>query len=147
MDDEAWQGIRALCEHTLVIKDWFELFIAQSLVMDTFIHVVHYQHLDEWLVENNGRDVAMLTEFMQDCFKDLTGWSNSTIKIVVAESDDNKQNCQRWLDKWQEKVVTAYRPLIEKMFSEEQVLIALDDIQTQLAKRCKTVGLSVQTAA
>lgn len=89
----------------------------------------------------------MLTEFMQDCFKDITGWSNSTIKIVVAESEANKEHCQQWLDKWQEKVVTAYCPLIEKMFSDEQVLIVLDDIQAQLAKRCKTVGLTVQTAA
>lgn len=147
MNDEAWQGIRALCEHTLIIKDWFELFIAQSLVIDTFIHVVHYQHLDNWLVENNGRDIAILTEFMQDCFKDITGWSNSVMKTVVAESEENKQHCQQWLDKWQEKVATAYRPLIEKLFDAEQVLVVLDDIQAQLAKRCKTAGLVVQSAA
>ncbi len=147
MNDQAWQGIRALCEHTLIIKDWFELLIAQSLVIDTFVNVVHYQHLDSWLVENNGRDVAMLTEFMQDCQKDLADWSNSVIKTVIAESDDNKSHCQQWVDKWQEKVATAYRPLIESLFDEEQVLVVLDDIQAQLAKRCKTVGLTVQTAA
>lgn len=147
MNDQAWQGIRALCEHTLIVKDWFELLIAQSLVIDTFINVVHYQHLDNWLVDNNGRDVAMLTEFMQDCQKDLTGWSNSVIKTVIAESDDNKNHCQQWVDKWQEKVATAYRPLIESLFDEAQVLVVLDDIQAQLAKRCKTVGLTAQTAA
>ncbi|WP_201612843.1 aromatic/alkene monooxygenase hydroxylase subunit beta [Psychrobacter immobilis] len=147
MNDEAWQGIRALCEHTLIIKDWFELFIAQSLVLDTVIHVVHYQHLDNWLVEHNGRDIAMLTEFMQDCFKDLTGWSNSTIKIVVAESEENKLHCQQWLEKWQDKVLTAYQPLIEKLFGAEQATAVVDDIQAQLAKRCKTVGLTTETAA
>lgn len=147
MNDAAWQGVRALCENTLVVKDWFELFIAQSLVMDTVIHVVHYQHLDNWLVEHNGRDIAMLTEFMQDCFKDLTGWSNSVIKIIVSESEDNKAHCQQWLDKWLDKVLVAYQPLIEKLFGAEQAVIVIADIQAQLAKRCKTVGLSTVTAA
>lgn len=96
---------------------------------------------------SSGATVAILTEFMQDCFKDITGWSNSIIKTVVAESEENKEYCQQWLDTWQEKVATAYRPLIEKLFDAEQVLVVLDDIQAQLAKRCKTAGLVVQSAA
>ncbi len=31
MDDEIWQGLRALCEETLVTEDWFELFIVRAV--------------------------------------------------------------------------------------------------------------------
>lgn len=147
MNDEAWQSIRALCENMLVQKDWFELFMAQTLVLDTYIIVVHYQHLDDWLVANGGRDVAMLTEFMQSCFKDLTGWSTSVIKTVVAESDSNKAQCQQWLNKWQDKVMKAYTPLIAKVFGDERASLILKDINSEIAKRCKTIGLSVEAAA
>lgn len=143
MNDDAWQGIRALCERLLIQKDWFELFIAQALVLDTVIHEVHYQQLDAWLVDNGGRDIAMLTEFMQDCFKDLTGWSNSVIKTVVSESDANQQHCQQWLDKWQQQVTDAYQPLIERLFGQDKAGEVTTAIEQALAKRVKSVGLSV----
>lgn len=147
MQDEAWQGIRALCENLLVQKDWFELFIAQTVVLDTVIQIVHYNHLDKWLVDNGGRDVAMLTEFMQSCFKDLVGWSNSVVKTVVAESNSNKEQCQLWLDKWQDKVLSAYQPLITELFGAEQASVVIDDIMADLNKRAKTMGLMVKAAA
>lgn len=138
----AWQPVRALCENLLVQKDYFELLIAQTLILDTYISVVQYQALDNWLVANGGRDVAMLTEFMQDCLKDLANWSDSVIKTVCAESDANKQLCQNWAETWKAKVQTAYQPLIAEIFGAEQagdVQASLDDT---LAKRFKKIGLA-----
>ena len=143
MKHEAWQGIRALCENLLVQKDWVEIFIAQALILDTYIKVVHYEHLDSWLVKHGGRDVAMLTEFMQTCFKDLGSWSNSVLKTMVAESETNKAQCQEWFDKWDEAVSTAYEPLIESLFGTEETQNVLEDIKSELQKRCKTIGLSI----
>lgn len=141
MSHPAWQKIRALCENLLIQKDWFELFIAQTLVLDTVMTVVHYQALDNWLVEHNGRDIAMLTEFMQDTFKDLGNWSDSVIKIVVAENEANKALCQEWLDTWRSKVLDAYQPLVAELFGDqaENVTSAINDV---LGKRVKKVGLA-----
>ena len=43
-------------------------------------------------------------------------------------------------------MLTAYQPLIEKLFGIEQAAAVVDDIQAQLAKRCKTVGLTTEAA-
>lgn len=140
MTHAAWQPIRALCENLLIQKDWFELFIAQTLVFDTVMTVVQYQALDNWLVENGGRDIAMLTEFMQDCLKDLANWSDSVIKTVVAENDANKQLCQAWLTIWRGKVVDAYQPLIKELFGDQSDSVNAT-INDMLDKRSKKVGL------
>lgn len=141
MTHDAWQPIRALCENLLVQKDWFELFVAQTLVFDTVMSVTQYQILDNWLVENGGRDVAMLTEFIQDCLKDLANWSDSVIKTVVAENDANKQLCQDWLTAWRGKVVEAYQPLIKALFGNQADSVHTT-INDTLDKRSKKVGLA-----
>lgn len=141
MTHPAWQPIRALCEKLLVQKDWVELFIAQTLVFDSVMTVVQYNDLDNWLVENGGRDIAMLTEFMQDCLKDLANWSDSVIKTIVAESDANKTLCQDWLTTWKDRITQAYQPLIKEMFGEDKITQVNADIEDYLGKRIKKVGL------
>lgn len=134
MTDPVWQGLRALCEETLVTKDWFELFIAQSLVMDTLLNDVIYRQFDAWLVANGGRDIGLLTEFMKECNKDLGRWSDSAFKIAAAESDLNRQKLQQWTEKWRGKVADALSPLVREMLGDDALHSALTELDKRIAK-------------
>lgn len=138
MSDPAWQGVRALCEETLVTRDWFELFVAQALVLDTLINELCYRQLDAWLVANGGRDIGLLTEFMQDCHKDLTRWSDSVFKVAAGESEQNRRQLQLWVQAWRSKAADALAPLARDMLGEG----ALDAALAELDKRIAKAGLN-----
>ncbi len=138
MDDAVWQGMRALCESSLVTEDWFELFVAQDIVVDGLMHSLFYQQFDQWLVENGGQDIAMLTEFMQQWSKEVTRWSDSVLKAAAAESDHNKQLISEWASKWRGKAGEAFAPLAQEMLGEG----ALDSALAQLDKRLQKAGLA-----
>lgn len=142
MDNPAWQGMRALCEKMLVQKDWFEMLLVQLLILDTYIATVSYQAFDTWLNDNGGRDIGMLTEFMQDDLKDLRNWSDSVFKIAVAESEENKAQLNAWLSAWVPVVANAYQAVAEQALGEN-ASVALENAQAELAKRCKKVGLTL----
>lgn len=145
MEDAAWQGVRALCEEMLVQKDWGELFIAQNLVTDTLVYIVFYQKFDQWLVENNARDISMLIEFMQLCMKDQAGWADSVLKTLIAENESNREQIKAWLHKWQDKVTQAYRPLINQLFDDaaDEVMTA---VENEITKRAAKIGLAEKGA-
>jgi len=134
LTDPCWQGLRALCEETLVTQDWFELFIAQDVVMDKLVYDLFYRQLDELLVSQGASDVAMLTEFMRDWHQDTTRWVDSVIKIATAESEHNQALLNRWVVNWREKTTTALRPLAEAMFNTQAMDTALDALNADLAK-------------
>ena len=142
MGDAAWQGLRALCENMLVHKDWFELLTVQALVLHTTVQHVFYKVLQQELSLAGGRDLAMLTEIMQDCMKDMANWSDSVFKIAAAESDANKALLQSWLDKWSPLVQDAFKPYAQAAFegNADQVLSdALALVKTRAAKAGLTV--------
>ncbi|ALO39961.1 phenol hydroxylase [Alcaligenes faecalis] len=142
MQDAAWQGLRALCEKTLVQKDWFELLLVQSLLINTVVHQVVYQGLVADLAKEGGRDLDMLLEFMLECHKDLSNWSDSVFKIAAAESEENKQQLQNWLNQWLPQVQAAFMPYIQAAFADQA-----DQVWTQaqetIAKRVTKAGLSL----
>lgn len=137
MSEEIWQGVRALCEETTVTKDWFELFIAQDVVMDALVYDLVYNQFDAWLADNGGQDISMLTEFMQLWNKDNTRWVDAVLKTAVAESAENKALLEGWVTTWKEKAVAALKPLAEEMLDAE----AMDKAVAALDKRLTKAGL------
>lgn len=138
MEDPAWQGVRACCEKMLVTEDWFELLLAQDLVMDGLVYDLFYRQLDEKLAESGAQDVAMLTEFMQEWQKDSSRWCDAVLKVVAAESDENKALLQKWYDHWLEKVSEALTPVATEMLGEQ----AMADAVAALNKRVAKAGLN-----
>ncbi|QEQ95752.1 aromatic/alkene monooxygenase hydroxylase subunit beta [Neptunomonas concharum] len=136
MSDPVWQGVRALCEETLVTKDWFELFVAQDVVIDTLVYDLFFNQFDQWLVAHGGQDIAMLTEFMQEWSKEVTRWSDSVLKTAVA-SEANKVLISGWADKWRGKAAEALSPVAKEMLNDE----ALEQALSVLDKRLKKAGL------
>ncbi len=137
MEDARWQGMRALCEETTVVKDWFEVVLAQDLVIDGLMYSLFYQQLDEKLVEMGGRDIALLTEIVHDWNKDTSRWLESVLKTVAGESDANRELLVQWTAKWREKALAAFKPLAEHLLGNDALAIA----DEQLGARLKKIGL------
>ena len=138
MSNPAWQGVRAYCEKTLTIKDWFEAFIAQDIVLDTLINDLYYRQFDEWLTQNNGRDLLLLMEFMQDRAKDSQRWSDSVLKVAVSESEHNANQVLAWISTWRIRAQEALEPLASALLGDK----ALADAFAVLEKRLTKVGLN-----
>jgi phenol hydroxylase P1 protein len=134
MNDSAWQGLRRYTENTLVLEDWFEVFVAQDVVLDTLIYDLMYRQFDEKITEEGGSDLAMLIEFMQEWHKDNSRWVDATLKSTVAESDHNKELIGRWVADWQEKAVADMAPLAEIAVGEEAVNASVEVLNKRLAK-------------
>lgn len=134
LQEPVWQRMRALCEETLVTKDWFELFLAQDLVIDTLIHELFYNQFDQKLADNGGRDIAMLTEFMQQWNKDTGRWVDAVVKVAAAESDHNKALVAGWIEAWRGKMAEALAPVAEEMLGADALAQALAVLDKRVAK-------------
>ena len=134
MNDGCWQGVRALCEETLVQQDWFELVIAQNLIIDTLIGDLYYCQLDQWLADQDVPDVSMLLEFMQEWQKDRNRWLDSILKLAAAESDSNRAQLLTWADKWSAKASVALTPVALELLGEDALSQAQDVLATRLNK-------------
>lgn len=140
MQNSEWQALRHMVEDTFVLQDWFELFVAQNLVMDSLVFPLVYKHFDDaWRVKG-GTPITMLTEFMRDWYKDHTRWVDATIKTAVAESADNKQQIEKWLSVWRERAEQAIKPIAELGLGNGAGE-AMDAIDVEFDKRLKRTGL------
>lgn len=138
MNDGAWQPLRKLCEQSLTEQDWFKLYVLQNLLIDSCMQSLVYGQFDQYLVENGARDVAMLTEFMQDCLTDLRKWSDPVFKLAIAESEENKALIQGW--------IAELLPQVQEAFSAWAGLALADSNIEQavalIAERSKKAGLA-----
>ncbi|EPF73558.1 aromatic/alkene monooxygenase hydroxylase subunit beta [Acinetobacter rudis] len=142
MDDATWQPLRRLCEESLLEQDWFKLFTLQNLLIDSMLQSMVFGEFDQWLVNNGGRDLAMLTEFMQDCLSDLRKWSDTVFKTAVAESEHNKALMQQWIEEYLPVIKTAFSAWSNTALGND----AIDAGLNLIAERCKKAGLSCDAA-
>ena len=107
VEDETWQPLRKLCEDLLVTKDWFELYVAQNLVLDGMLYPLAYDRFDTAISQHGGSALAMLTEFALEWFGESTRWVDATLKTAAAESEENKALIEGWADAWGDRVAEA----------------------------------------
>ncbi|MBA4501485.1 aromatic/alkene monooxygenase hydroxylase subunit beta [Marinobacterium marinum] len=134
MEADIWQGLRALCEETLVTEDWFEVMVAQNLVLDALLTDLVYRQFDNKLNEQGAQDIGMLTEFMQLWNKDTSRWMDAVLKTAVAESDENRALLAQWIETWRGKAAEALAPLAEAMLGAEALAEALELLDKRIAK-------------
>jgi len=143
LEDECWQPLRRLCEDMLVVKDWFELFVAQNLVLDGLLYPLAYDRFDTVISRHGGSALAMLTEFALEWFGESSRWVDATLKTAAAESEENKAQLEAWANAWSERVTEALRPLAQAEFGEEGAA-TLAEIRGELAARAlKKSGLTI----
>ena len=109
----AWQGLRRLVEDTWVLKDWFELFVAQNLVLDGVLFALAYKEVDQVLSDQAGPVVSMLTRFQAEWGQDANKWVDAVMKVAAAESPENKELLSHWYAHWRGRVQQALAPIAE----------------------------------
>ena len=139
-NDPAWQGMRELAENMLVTKDWFELFVAQNVVLDGLLYPLVYQSFGGELNAAGQTSFAMLTEFMSEWFDEHVRWCNQVMRIAAAESPENRAQLAQWVQKWQPQVVAALQPLARRALGDNAGA-ALEACVAQLAERLAKSGV------
>lgn len=136
LDAPEWQPLRRLTEDLLVRKDWFELFVAQNLVLDGFVHpLVFGRSMDTTL--------TMLTGFMRDWHAENVKWVDACIKAAAGASAQNQALLVDWFTHWVTEVARALQP-IAVLWLGDQADAAIDAQRAALTTRAARLGLAVQ---
>ena len=138
--DPVWQPLRKLVEDSFVVKDWFELFVAQNLVLDGLIYPLVYGRFGSELSETGGSVVAMLTEFMDAWYAESLKWVDAFVKTAAAESPENKVLLSAWTRDWTVRASEALAPLAKLMYFEDAEA-AMDEARAALQARVAKFGL------
>jgi phenol hydroxylase P1 protein len=110
LDDPAWQGLRRVVENLFVTKDWFEVYLAQNLVLDGLVYPL-LRRLVADLNPRTGNALAMLTEFNSDWFDETLRWVDATVKTAAEESAANADQLSVWYRTWRDEALHALQPL------------------------------------
>ena len=110
LEAPAWQPLRRLVEDTWVMKDWFELYVAQNVVLDGVLFGLAYKEVDQALSERAGPVVSMLTRFQAEWAQDANKWVDAVMKVADAESPENKALLSEWYAHWRARVQEALAP-------------------------------------
>jgi len=143
MDAEQWQGLRHAIEDMFVLDDWFELMVAQNIILDGLIFPLFFDRFRAKLASEGATPVLMLTEFMGDWYKETVRWTNALAKVTVNESDENKQTISLWVDKWGSRLATAIEPIAIKAFGD-QGINEVNEVKEELLARLAKQGVTIK---
>ncbi|MBM7456769.1 phenol hydroxylase P1 protein [Oceanisphaera litoralis] len=141
LEAPCWQPLRQGVERMFVVKDWFELFVAQNLVFDGYLYPLAKQIVDRELVAKGAPTMGMLTAFMSEWFNETQPWVNSVLKTVAAESDANRELLSRWIETWQGPAREAVGVLIAESGGDAR---DLEQFDAAFAQRLTKIGLSME---
>ena len=142
LEAPAWQGLRRLIEDSWVMKDWFELFVAQHVVLDGLLFALAYQEVDAAQSERAGPTLSMLTRFQADWFGDHCKWVDAVLKTAAAESAENKALLEQWAAAWRARAIEALQP-VAAIGLGDQAAAALDRVAAALDARLAKAGLAL----
>ncbi len=137
-----WQGVRKLVEDSLVLEDWFEVFVAQNLVIDGLVYPLVYESFDGEGQKHGAAAVSMLSEFMSEWFADHSRWADGVVKTAAAESEANATRLSTWFADWRDRTASALRPLAAYVLGDAGDA-AVDGAVETLNARAAKLGLSV----
>lgn len=143
LKDTDWQGLRRYMERLLVTRDWFELFVAQNLVLDGLMYPLIYENLvEKRLVSAGGTPVSVLCAFMTDWYAEGVRWVDATIKTAASESAENKALLEEWTRSWRDRALAALVPVAAQLAGKDA-----DDLVATVAAafnaRAAKAGLTV----
>jgi phenol hydroxylase P1 protein len=132
-----WQEVRRLIEDSFVERDWFQLYVAQTLGVNAVLLDMVYRHADAaW--GSVALPIAMLTEFMADWRAEEGKWSDHVVKTVAAESEANKALISGWAETWIDRAEAAAKPLSVALTGSEAAAVA-----AATAARARAAGLGL----
>ncbi|HJV87924.1 MAG TPA: aromatic/alkene monooxygenase hydroxylase subunit beta [Noviherbaspirillum sp.] len=142
LNNATWQGLRRYVEDSFVVKDWFELFVAQNLVLDGLLYPLVYQHIDNALCAQAGPTISMLTRFQTEWFAETRKWVDASIKTAAAESADNKALLSQWTTQYRDKAIAALLPLAKHALGEQAEAV-MTELKEEFNIRATKAGLAL----
>jgi len=142
LEAPAWQPLRRLVEDSWVLKDWFELYVAQNVALDGILFGLAYKEVDAALSEQAGPTVSMLTRFQAEWFQDANKWVDAVIKAAAAESADNQALLGQWYAHWRGRVCQALAPVAALALGDAGDA-ALERAAAAVDARMRQAGLQV----
>jgi phenol hydroxylase P1 protein len=142
MSAALWQPMRRHVENVLVVPDWFEVFVAQNLVLEGLSYPLLYDYLDGEFSAKGGTAIAMMTRFMTEWAAETGKWVDAQIKVAAAESPANKTLLGDWVRQYRGPVLEALTPIVGRAFGENAEIV-LAEVTAQFNARCAKLGLAV----
>ena len=137
-----WQAMRHLVEDSFVVRDPFEIFVAQNLAIDGLLYPLIFGHfIDDHVALNGGTAVSMLSAFMVEWHEESNRWVDAVVKTAAAESEANKTLINEWTHAWSKRMHDALVPIAQMALGDKGAS-TLEDVFTQFQARCKKLGLS-----
>ncbi|OWW20256.1 aromatic/alkene monooxygenase hydroxylase subunit beta [Noviherbaspirillum denitrificans] len=140
--DPKWQELRRYVEDSFVVTDWFELFVAQNLVLDGLLYPLVYEHIDNALSAQGGPTVSMLTRFQSEWFGETRKWVDASIKTAAVESMENKTLLSQWAKQYRDKAAAALAPLARHALGEQADAV-MAELQEEFNARAAKAGLAL----
>lgn len=142
MQCERWQPMRKHVEDLLVLEDWFEIFVAQNLVLEGLSYPLFFDHLDSKFSSEGGTAISMMTRFMGEWSVETAKWVDAQIKVAAAESPENRQIISEWVVRYRAETLAALEPLARRAFAQESETV-LGEVLATFNARCSKLGLAV----
>lgn len=142
MSGERWQPMRRHVENLLVVQDWFEIFVAQNLVLEGLTYPLFFDHLDSKFASEGGTAISMMTRFMGEWSVETAKWVDAQIKVAAAESPENRQIISDWVSAYRVQTLEALDPLARRAFAGQADTV-LGEVLAAFNARCTKLGLAV----
>jgi phenol hydroxylase P1 protein len=143
MNDEAWQPLRRYLEDCLVVRDPFELFVAQNLALDGLLYPLVYERIVDGQMSAGGASaIAMLTQFMSDWHDETRKWIDAVLKTAAAESEHNRGVLREWSAKWSSRAAEALLP-VARIALGADAEAAVGEEMDALKARLKKTGIEI----
>lgn len=137
----AWQPLRRYVEDCLVVRDPFELFVAQNFALDGLLYPLVYDTIvDTELAGRGGAVIGMLTQFMSDWHDETKKWIDFTIKTAAAESESNRDRIKAWSGAWSGRAAAAILPIAELVLGQ-RADAAVSEQVAELGARASKIGI------
>ncbi len=141
MEGDIWQPLRHAMEDIFVLEDWFEIMVAQNIVMDGLIYPLIYDRFVQQASESGAGVLFLLTQFMNDWYKETTRWTNKLLNVTAEESDENNKLLSAWTNKWSNRLEAALLPVANVAFSDGEQQLA--EVREELSTRIKKQGINL----
>lgn len=142
MSGAMWQPMRRHVENLLVVEDWFEIFVAQNLVLEGLLNPMLYDYLDAEFSAKGGTAVSMMTRFMAEWSTETAKWVDAQIKVAAAESAENKDQLSAWVKQYRAATAEALAPVAKRAFGDKADDL-LAELTSEFNARCAKLGLAV----
>lgn len=142
MNAQTWQPLRRVIEDLFVEKDWFEVLVAQDLVLDGLLYPLVYGAIvDGHFSVNGGSAIAMLCQFQMEWATETAKWVDAQIKIACAESPENAALVGGWVAKWKARAVPALIPVAELALGHDAEAV-IAEVTTAFDARLAKLGVA-----